>query len=367
MVLLYNIILISAALVYLLILGTGEKKKQYDKIYVVVFSIVLILLAACRFEKGEVDYYRYKIYFLKVSKLNWAQIFHVEKEVGWAILLKLCSYITLNPQIMFLPCALLTVIPFAWFLYKYSEDAPLSLFVFAAFNYFFTANNATRQYVAIGITLIACHYALKRKLIPFIIFTLLASTIHTSALFFFIMYPLCSIPYTKSMPSIYIILTPIILLAFPFIIDYIQQYIYGYYDEGDAGMGGSNKLGFVLPIVLFLFVIIDVLHKKDEPSFRESLNRQNIKIHLYNLNLHMIGLLFVGVACQVFQVTLAGRFAWYCNIGVCLYIPKIAKIFRHKEKTMVKAILLLFALLYFLIFNALGKVFPVPYYFFWDV
>lgn len=367
MVWLYNIILMFAAVAYLLLLNMGNRRKQYDKIYIVVFSLVLILLAACRFEKGETDYYRYKLQFLQISKLNWNQVFHVEKEVGWAILLKLCSYITLNPQIIFLPCALLTVIPFAWFLYKYSEDAPLSLFIFVAFNYFFTANNTTRQYVAIGITLIACHYALKRKLVPFILITLLASTIHTSAFFFLLIYPLFGLPFTKRASVIYIILTPIIVIAFPSIMSYVQQYAYDNYVEGVYGLVESNILSFVLPCILFSFVIIDVFSRKNPSKHNNKLASITVEDRLDNITFHMIAILFVGIACQVFQVILAGRVTWYCNIGVCLYIPKISRIFSKKEKKIISVIVLFFATLYFLIFNALGKVFPTPYYFFWDV
>lgn len=369
MVILYNVILVVAAIIYVFLLLTGHIRDDLAKVCLIIFSCVLVFIASCRYEIGKTDFYRYRQYFLQYANSSWKQIFSLEKEVGFAVLLKLCSYVTKDPQIMFFACSILTVAPFAWFINKYSKDPFLSLLIFVSFTYFFTANNATRQYVAIGISLIALHYAIKRKFIPFVLFVLLASTIHTSALFVLILYVLCGVKYNKVSSLVYVVITPIIIFLVPVLMRFIQQFVYSHYVEGNYGVESSDKLGLVLPVILFVFVVLFEFFNDDKVVNKEFEKKILLEpqSRLHNMIWHMVSIMLVTSACQVTQALVIGRLGWYCQIGVCLFISEIDGLFVDEEKSLVKMILVVFALLYFLVFNALGKLCPTPYYFFWDI
>lgn len=366
MVLLYNVVVVVAAIWYLSLMIRNKLKGVESKIYIICFSIVLIFLSACRYQSGKCDYANYRKMFNNYLSMSWCEIVKLEEEVGFACLLKLCSYLSTNPQIIFLPCSLLIIIPFVCFFCKYSEDAPFSLLLFVAFIYYFSSHNVMRQYVAAGILIISYNFAIKRKPIAFIVFILIASTIHTSALLGLLAYPLCSLRYAKKQVVLYTVLIPISMVCFPYILSFFQKFFYSDYVDGGYGMNKSNALAIVLPAILFLVLWIMAFNCKVDFRRDGVILLTTKDERLNNMVAHFISVNAIIGFCQISQILILGRLGCYFAVGVCLFVPKISNLFIEKDRIAVKVILVFLAVAYFMVFNSLGKCTPTPYDFFWN-
>lgn len=110
-------------------------------------------------------------------------------EIAWSIINVLCQPIGFFGMTILLSVFEGGVI--YWFVNKY---VPRGYFMLAVFIYVFNVNlmvlgcSMMRQWLAMCIVLIAVHYAIKDKFIPFLLFIFLAALFHTSALFCIVIY-----------------------------------------------------------------------------------------------------------------------------------------------------------------------------------
>lgn len=370
MVALYNYILLAMLLCYWTVSITNNKAK-YKRIYIFVFAAILIFFTACRYEYGYSDYRAYINSFYRVSERTLQDIFN-NREVGYQLLQKSISLFSDNPQIFFMIAGATIIVAHCFFFKRYSHNIILSLVLFYCLGIYFSAHNATRQYLAIAICLFAYHYAIQGKKWRFLFIVLLASTFHMSALVVVILYPLCNIRIVPKILLIYLGALPIVYLGYPFVIELIQRFAYSGYTGDTYGMVASSRLHLIIPgISVVLIILLTQLRQSHAIHLSASHEPQvNKYVDIYqraeNVCFHMVLLDCVLTVIQVFYALNFGRISWYFGVGICIFYPSLIAHFSRNQRKILTAIVLVAASAYFLVLNNFGKLTPTPYDFFWN-
>lgn len=140
------------------------------------------------------DYFNYVVIF-KENKYNIEN--RIEK--GYNLINKVISWLGGDEHVVFFVVSLLTLFFVYLALYERREklSVGMGMFIFML-GYYQASFNNVRQLLAISILLFSAKYVFSKKLVKFLICILIASTIHTSAWFFFPVYFLYSIVEKKN-------------------------------------------------------------------------------------------------------------------------------------------------------------------------
>ncbi len=190
----YGLILIIG-LLYLLIerLNINDKRKKF----MFISFVMTVILQGLRSSEVGIDLKQY-IYAFNVSKnVSWTTPI-LNFEIGFRILLHLLSVLCGSEQIFIFVTSTICQAPIFYFIYKKSTSPFESLLIYLTFGMFTFSFSGMRQTLAMGLFLIAVILADEQKWREFLLLVALASTIHTSALFGLIAYPLSKIRIKRS-------------------------------------------------------------------------------------------------------------------------------------------------------------------------
>jgi len=195
------------------------------------------------------------------------------------------------------------------FIYKYSEEAYISVIALVSLGYFYFSLSGLRQTLALSIILFSYKYLIERRLIPFIIVIIFGSLFHFSAIVFLIAYPLSRMKIGwKQVVGVLAALVAAYLFR-PQIIGLLSNLNmndqYTYYLEHGTTLTIS---GFLIQLFIYLFC----LYFKND-----ILKCDNKNLTLYNL-------LFLGLVFQAFATVIAEffRISMYFSIFSIVLIPK---------------------------------------------
>lgn len=189
------------------------KENRFNPTILIFFIILYFLLTLRNYRVGS-DTLNYWREFAKAGNLSLSELFSdANREYGFLLLTKLVRSITGNFRIYLAILNLVIVIPLAWYYQKNSEYPLLTIALFVTIVPFSMYFSGIRQIMAMSVGLVAWQMTKERKLIWFIVFVLLASQFHVSALMLFAMYPLYKVRITTRW---LIVVVPIILLIYVF-------------------------------------------------------------------------------------------------------------------------------------------------------
>ena len=201
-------------------------KSQKNKIFAFLFAFLfLFFICALRHPSMGIDLHYgfsdgYIGRFQYISEQNWGYLLKNHStdydlqsyEIGYVLFNKIISVFGNNSQLLLSFVALLSIFPIFVVYYKESNSFVFSILVYLAFPCFFAVFSALRQACAIGICFMSYKFIKERKIIPFILFILLASTFHITALVFLLSYPLYTIRIKKIYKYFMVVLVGIIFL-----------------------------------------------------------------------------------------------------------------------------------------------------------
>lgn len=258
----------------LAILFAFAEDKKLIKHGLKISFLIIFLFLALRYDYGN-DYAGYLDGFYEVNKHSWIdytntkELFHYE--AGWVFLNRLFEPLGFFAMIAFL--AAFSCYVLYRFMRKY---VPLKYYWLAVFFYVFTPNlmliqlSAMRQALAIIIFLIAFDYLYQKKVIPYVLLILLASTFHSSAILLLAIYPLSLINWKiNNALAISIILAHISLffiadILAPIINNIMTSYFerYEVYQDNKAVLG--TGLGLIYFTLLLSFIVFSAKKYKLE-------------------------------------------------------------------------------------------------------
>ncbi len=155
--------------------GIGDKKLTF------LLGGGLLFLMGLRHRSVGNDVIRYLEIYKDVERFFTLE---TNTESGYMIFQKILSLLNFTAQGFIFTVSLIIVILFSWFFYKYSKNIGFSFFLHFTIGLFAFTMTGLRQSVAIGLTLLAIHLAINKKLMWYILIIIIAMLFHQSAIVF---------------------------------------------------------------------------------------------------------------------------------------------------------------------------------------
>ena len=321
-----------------------------SKLFLAITAVQLVLLLGLRAVPVGGDTHTYSDMFFVV--LNGGKVSHIE--IGNQFLIWLSTRVSREPTAMFLIYAILTVGYVAFFIAHRSRNIVFSVVMYTGFMFYYWAFNGSRQALAMSIGLVAIHYLLDNKAWKFLLFVLLAISIHTSAIVLLICWPIKAWKIKVNRNWIVwatVVSTACVLFGRQLIalfVDLVPKY--SHYLSSSYGEGG-NLLHPLLYLLLFYFIC---LIKQDK----------NCEADSFFLVLLAIGVIayFASIRVQI-----VNRMTYYFTIPIIVLLPNIvAGMPAGKRKLLTKGVLYAGISCYEVMLIAKNAQGMVPYLFFWD-
>lgn len=247
-------------------------------------------------------------------------------EVGFKMLLKGLSVINDNAQILFIVQAFLFYVVFVNFLKKNTFDPARFIVIFLGLNLFNFYLTGVRQAFAMSICMVAYQMAKERKLIRFLLLIALAFTFHKSALFFIVIYPLCSQKINRN----YIVLDILGLGLVAIFNERLFEIGGSVFDLNygiEAVQNGYIMVGIVAITTIMSFMYYGTLiYKNPENSILIQLNALSMAmwvLRLYSRTAERIALYFLPftilLMVELFDLPENSRYRKLLNLGSVMF------------------------------------------------
>ena len=352
----YVLLLVPVAIQHFTIRRNSSNYVKRNKRALTVFFFLFAILLMLRHESVGNDTKNYIHYFEQYSNMAWSEVGKGGLEPGFGYFNKIVSLISKDPQFFLATASLVTSIMIYPTYKRLCVDSSLTIALFCTMSTFVMMFSGIRQMLAIGMGFVAYEFTRRKKLIPFIIFALLATTFHTSAFMLILMYPIYHAKITKKwLYAVVPLLTVIFLFNRPiflFLTSILDQYTKF---EGSVTLTGAYTM-----IILFVIFAVFAFLIPDETFLDEE------TIGLRNF-------LLLSVALQMFAPLnfIAMRMNYFYIIFIPLLLPKIISYRSLKwERGAVfgRHVMVLFFLVYFFInaYFSRTSLNVFPYHFFWE-
>lgn len=286
-----------------------EQRKLLDKQFITASFAGIILLTALRSIKVGPDTNQYAANYYRVCN-GVDAVVDMQFELGYRLLTAILSKITHKEQILFAVIALITNIPIARFIYRYSKCKLLSVILYITVGSFTFQLTGLRQSIALAICIIAIDYAKQQKIVPFILAVILAFFFHRSAMMFLPVYFFGSQKVNRK---------EILLITISFIGVYFSDYLFlrvssilGY-EEYIGSSGVDNNGGWTLIVIMGLTLLLHIVTKKYYPlsNQEENIERMMFAILLVGLGLYLLR----------YKVRVAERVSLYYRSPLIILLP----------------------------------------------
>lgn len=332
------------------------------KKYISLICFILILQSGLRNVAVGDDTYAYFLKFEEVKITTWSNIYDsikeyyqlgIGKDPGYQIFQKMIQLVTDEYQVFLFMVAILFFVALGNFIYKSTtrlSDAILAFVIYSVLFYSFFSITGIRQTIATAATLFGYELIKKRKLIPFLIVILLASTIHKSALIFIPFYFIARIKNPKYLYRIVLVLFPLFMIFKNNMGNYVR--VLGGYEQYDEFEGAGT---YTFTAMFLLMSIVALWRSKLIIK-----NNQNAQ-HYYNA--FAIALLFIPLT---WINPTAMRIVQYFSIFMLLFIPEIIHSFEFISKKIRRDITRFTIVLLIVLFLKSNWGDKIPYGFFWE-
>lgn len=304
------------------------KDEKRRKIFLFVVFIVLSCVSCLRNYTVGYDTKQYIIAFNKASTLSFSTFSNLRYEYGFTFLLWFLNKITINPQILLIVTSLFINYSVLKFIEKNSNSPLLSVLFFILMNYYFFYTSAMRQAIAISIILLGYERLKNGQNLKFVIFVLMATLFHQSALLALLFLLLKRIKYNRMFIfALFFVYT----LGFVFgkdIFMLIAKFSPRLLEYSDSKFFVENYFGaliqFLLNFTLFMIGYIIMLKNDKKILYDKKNNLNNILGILALANLFMLLTVKVGIF---------NRFSPFFSIFIIIWLPNmLMKIKKAKNR-----------------------------------
>lgn len=304
--------------------------RNNKKIFVIFATLQWVILSGLRHVSIGADTITYKFSFNRALNTSWIDAFNrfidgifygaEIKDPGYMLFEKFIGLFTNNYQVFLFIIAMIFMVSFGRFVYRNSKDPFISFLIYSTLFYSFFSITGIRQTIATALVVLWGYELIKRRnLFGFIILTLIAFTIHKSAIVFFPFYFIADIKINKK----YLISWSIIIL----LTILLRNKIYGLLEIiFDYNIAESNVIGGTQTFTLMMALITGVAFWRLKPLLKNNPQSNHF------LNASFIALLFTLMTFvnQGFM-----RVQQYYSLFIVLLIPEIIKSFNKKERVLV--------------------------------
>lgn len=225
----YYLLLLLLIIVTYIIIQKIVKLKNKEKIFLTIAFIEMLLFLGLRDITIGTDLKNYIPYFNFFKNTTWNGIFLLDLERGYIILNKIISLFGGENFFLFI-VAIICLAGVYISIKQYSQNYFFSIFIYITMQFYIFLFSGLRQAIAFSIIWISLKYVIERKLFKFILFVLIASTFHKSAI---ICLPIYFIATKKITLKYFMFFMWTLIVAFVFkgeIVNLITRYVYSNYD-----------------------------------------------------------------------------------------------------------------------------------------
>lgn len=329
----------------------GLKKETNKKTYIFIcgFLIFLFLAVRSRFVGSTDTQHYYDVMSKAIKAKKWDNFYDPNLyEAGFQFFVFLLSRVFKDPQWIIVISTAIYVGAICYFIYKNSDDATLSIVMYICLGLMTFQMQGMRQAIAMALCLFAYECAKNKKIIPFILWCALATSIHRTAIVFLVVYPVVQLKYNYINLTILFIGSILVLLLSNSIVA-LGNFIF---DEHYTNLAEAG--GYIATLIYILILLFYMLFAE-----RIIMDKQSVGIFY---------VVFIGFICYVLRYTgaqAAERISYYFMFGQSMLLPKILNVFSGKDRKIVKIVVYILIIALFA-YRLNGSV-VVPYEFFWKV
>ncbi len=319
-------IYISNLIITMIIAIIFNKKKINKWVTIILVTIPLVCVSGFRWRVGT-DFAVYYNFFNEIPNYSLGFLLSsqysdfIPFERGFSVLIWIIGVINKNPQFIVFITSLINVTCVVYSLKKYSNFFSLSIYLYITTMMYYSAFNGIRQWIASVIIFLAFKYVVDRNFKRYLIFVLIASLIHISALIMIPVYFIVNFkPFSKQIIIIVAIFAIIamslttILASFEDVVSGTRYENYTSISKDDDGVNIFRVLVAMVPFVISL-VYYNKLKEDEETK--------------YLINFSMLNFLVLVLAMQS---TVIARFTMYFELYNLLLYPKFLKVLKREEK-----------------------------------
>lgn len=345
-VLMINLFIVTVSSTIAGIVST--KNKLYEKYFIFIALGSLIFTSGFRYKVGT-DYMAYYKGYI-VSKTE--SIFEA-KDVGFALLNKILNYVSSNPQMIFFVTSIIINVCVVIFLYKNSNKFSLSIYFYITTFTYYSSMNGVRQFVATAIIALAYNHIAERRFFKYLLYVLIASTIHSSALIMIPIYFLVN-QNVISIKNIYVILGSVItFIFFTPVFTWVVNNFERYSEYKDYLFNEGQGVNILRILVLLVPVIVMIIYIKRA----KIIYGREIEIII---NLCLIGSLFMIIA---YKHMFIARFCIYFEFYYLLLLPRLCNMFDKKSNRIITSVVMVMYFLYSVMLLRAGDCAILPFRF----
>lgn len=326
-------LILLAISIGLLLLHKHVDDKSKGKIEIII-SFCLIIFSGFRYMVGK-DYYNYAYQFKKISQ-DFTSF--SDSEIGHRVLIKICSSLGFNSQMMFLLYAIFTILLIARFIRLQSNDIELSWMLFICIGPFYLSTfNGMRQWLAVALFANALIELSNKNFRKYALLILIATLFHYSSIimigfYFIVKREKFGITHVV---SIYVLIQ---ILCFTGIMGFLMNMLHAneFYDSDRSTKMDSTYLLF-LGISILCWLYSRIMCNPDENS-----------IAYYNLNLLSGLMVFCALTPSPISNIVFTRINLFFFIGYIVLIPKIiCDLKPEKYRVLIKSGMLFLSIAYY--------------------
>lgn len=235
------------------------------------------------------------------------------------ILNRIVFNFNLTPRIIIYTYSIISIGALFIALIKFKVNVSIGLLMYVLLGFYYNSFNTARQLAAVSVFLFALYYIVQEKkstneisnFFKFILYVLIASMIHASAIFYVILYPTRFIKLKRNFVNWTIIIVTFICVLMSFNImnlvyglfnfEYVTRYL-GLYDDGSRSL-----MGRIYDVLCFVFYIYIFIY------------RTNIKDTNHSDIIYGLALILNAIFSQTSGII--SRIIFYITIFICIYVP----------------------------------------------
>lgn len=296
----------------MLILALYSKKHNISKsiFFIVIFVMWAAIIGLRHPSMGHDlrygDSNGYWAMYSVIGRSSWKRALQdtfAHYEQGYVVYNKLLYTFSKNAQFLLIVSAIIAMGAIMWLIYKYSKSPLLSVIVYLSLPAFLINFSGIRQGIAVAITMYSFRFIKEKKLIPFILWVLLADWFHSSAIVFLAAYPIYHIKTQRNMMKVgSVLLLPIVYVFRAPLFNMLA----GLLGKDDTATATNAFMLFLFFALIYVFCLL----------FEDRENKEQIGYR---------NLFYVACVCQVFSgvSNLAMRVGYYFMIYLALLFPEI--------------------------------------------
>lgn len=353
-------------LIFLIYAGLLKQKRSLGKKtakYIIILSGIHFGLIMCfRGFRVGVDTLMYSgIYGRVASQENIVSVINsFPKYAGYAVICKVFSFFIPNSYGYMIMTGLLIIPIVWWFIYHYSNNVILSIYLYITFFFYCSSFNVSREFIAISLGLIIYYCIDRGRLIPSIVLFFISISIHSVSLVLLLLFVFKFLKMSRKSLLLTVGISVSAIFLFDRLTSVFIRYFpqYAFYDLGGAHAYSSSRWtsngGIIIFYLIYLAVGLLGMYICERKQYDYLKTKNTFRMSILLLCAALLGLIFP-------RNQLVSRIVFYFSIYVIILIPNSLNFFKKSNKKKLKMaiyIIMMIPLIYLLYTNNSGV---VPY------